>query len=72
MKITSTELECMGASDQAINFYANTDPLEITEKHGLYTVKGCIEPAEPFESAAALIAWLDGCAADIEAASNEQ
>lgn len=71
MKITSTELERMGASERAISFYTDTDPLEITEKHGLYTVKGCIEPAEPFESAAALIAWLDGCATDIEVATNE-
>lgn len=71
MKITSTELERMGASERAISFYTDTDPLEITEKHGLYTVKGCIEPAEPFESAADLIEWLDGYAADIEAATNE-
>lgn len=71
MKITSTELEHMGASERAINFYADTDLLEITERNGLYTVKGCIEPAEPFESEAALIAWLDGCAADIEAAIND-
>lgn len=47
MKITSTELERMGASERAISFYTDTDPLEITEKHGLYTVKGCIGLLNP-------------------------
>lgn len=58
MKIEYRDLERMGASDRALKAYSGTDPLTISEKNGMYTIRGCVESGEPLSSAE-LLKFLD-------------
>lgn len=57
-------LKNLGASEKALNFYSTTDPFEITENNGIYTVTGAFEFT--CDSAEELLESLDELAGQFE------
>lgn len=53
-------LKALGASQRALDFYSNSDPLMIVEDNGIYRVTGIIEFKA--ESPAELVSDLDSYA----------
>jgi len=42
-RIEYRQLRAMGATDAQLEAYSNTDPLDIYEYDGVYSMRGCIE-----------------------------
>lgn len=42
-RIEYRQLRAMGATDAQLEVYSNTDPLDIYECDGVYSMRGCIE-----------------------------
>lgn len=62
-RIEYSQLRAMGCTPAALDFYSNTDPLEIYERHnGTFQITGALEAVADDEND--LIRILDDCASE--------